>query len=1015
MTRTIRWLHISDFHFQHESYDRDVVTQAFVASLPNLIARHGKIDLIFATGDIANFGRAAEYETATAFFNQILAATHVPKNHLFVIPGNHDIDRKKGKGLARTIRTGEEANEYFDPTDPLPHLETRQSAFGAWFDSYFQGIRSFPLNTSCALPERVSIDGRVIEILAANTAIFCIDDNDHAKLWLGKRSVDAAIAASASADLKIALLHHPFDWLASGEATVVRTAIRDYADVILTGHLHENNVDLISGVSEATLHLAAGALYQTTKWPNTAMICELTGDTLKITPLQYVGSPRPLWTIDPSLFTHTNDYSQSFPIERLRTEAIGVSSSDAPRALTVVKNASARADFEKDLFVTPNQKLLYVEPRLMTRPQEFNSSSKERAERVTLADLVNRESSCIIETRQEYGSTTLARRLAYEFELVSKACIRKDARELPNYRKKLETAIFPDKAAVGGAMTLVLDRFDVEKDEKLLKEIIGAGWFNRIIAIVADHGPQAGSMPDVNDYAGGFEHLYLWAMGRDEIRSLAVTLFDTSDQVFITRIVDKVYSDLLALCIPLTPSNVVMYLKVLFREGEFNPLNRVDILGRYISEILRRPGDVYTDSFNVKNKLDVISAFVHDMYSKASKSFDDRSWHEFMKRYQEDTEFDGVQLLQDLLDSRVIVRVSGRLFLKYSFFFLFFLGRYITARPALMQDFLEHKKYLDVPGIVDVITGLSSDNTAFIIALTKELTGVLHEFSETYIKQDFDPLKGAVWPDNADEEKLWASVSADLEAGPRSIDSIDTIKTSALAEARTSDQEVRYSALRQLEVTLFHLATVLSDALKNADDVRGNLKLAAYEAILRSENVGFQIGCICAPILAKKSYFRWGGVAFFDFDQASKSSEPAEAITNVIISLSECIAIQSAELIGSQKLAGVFKAREKHGKQINFLDVINFNCILNARGQDWFPTLEQMIRKSDKNSFYLSTMLTSLMNFLQNEVATSKDRESAKRLVALIQAKRTFSKQAPGEKAVNKILQIMEKEDRFAS
>src|SRR4051812_45113025 len=104
----ITWLHISDFHVRSgDPYDRDVVLQALVKSVADYHERGRSPDLIFATGDIAHSGKRQEYELAEKFFDDLLRAVGLDKSRLFVIPGNHDVDRDFGVGLARTLDSRE--------------------------------------------------------------------------------------------------------------------------------------------------------------------------------------------------------------------------------------------------------------------------------------------------------------------------------------------------------------------------------------------------------------------------------------------------------------------------------------------------------------------------------------------------------------------------------------------------------------------------------------------------------------------------------------------------------------------------------------------------------------------------------------------------------------------------------------------------------------------------------------------------------------------------------------------
>src|SRR4029077_12483563 len=113
---TVTWLHISDFHFRGgDPYDRDVVLGALVNSVKWFREERGRQpDLIFATGDIAQAGQASEYAAATKFFNDLLAAAGIERRQLFVVPGNHDVDRNIGAALLRTLESREQADQYFN-------------------------------------------------------------------------------------------------------------------------------------------------------------------------------------------------------------------------------------------------------------------------------------------------------------------------------------------------------------------------------------------------------------------------------------------------------------------------------------------------------------------------------------------------------------------------------------------------------------------------------------------------------------------------------------------------------------------------------------------------------------------------------------------------------------------------------------------------------------------------------------------------------------------------------------
>lgn len=158
---------------------------------------------------MAHSGQESEYQAATQFFDALCTAAGVDKRHLYVVPGNHDIDRALGVGLARTMGAREEADAYFGPSVPKPHITQKQRAFQHWYDQHFDGVRTFPKTSTCGPLEVVEIGSLTIGILPVNSALFCQGDDDHAKLWLGRRCLDTAVEElgklGSALKLKIAL------------------------------------------------------------------------------------------------------------------------------------------------------------------------------------------------------------------------------------------------------------------------------------------------------------------------------------------------------------------------------------------------------------------------------------------------------------------------------------------------------------------------------------------------------------------------------------------------------------------------------------------------------------------------------------------------------------------------------------------------------------------------------------------------------------------------------------------
>lgn len=316
----VTWLHISDLHVRSgDSYDRHVVFRALVSSVRRFRERDGRTpDLVFATGDITYSGKPEEYVIATEFLDQLLDAAGLGRQRLYVVPGNHDVDRVVGLQLTRELGSRTAADDYFHPDTPKLHLTQKLRAFLRWHQEYFDGIHAMPENSTCGPAELVQVRGRKLGISPINTALFCQDDTDHERLFVGRRCLDAALEElnRLDADLKIALMHHPLQDLSDLERQHIRAGLVDNLDVVLTGHLHEAGFAAVDLWRGRNLYCAAGATYQTRDWPNTAYYATFDRDHVTIFPIRYEDQPREVWTLDTSLFPYERGYEMTFLVPR---------------------------------------------------------------------------------------------------------------------------------------------------------------------------------------------------------------------------------------------------------------------------------------------------------------------------------------------------------------------------------------------------------------------------------------------------------------------------------------------------------------------------------------------------------------------------------------------------------------------------------------------------------------------------------------------------------------------------
>ena len=310
MPQPIRLLHLSDIHFRADTaWDSDPVLRALRGFIAVQIEAGLDLDLVVITGDLAQAGKAAEYALARTWLESLWSTLSqarpepLPRNRLLLVPGNHDLDRERVGPSVRRIQDALLSEQSQDAIAALLQDEgERQFVLKRHLD-YLDFYGAW-LGAPQALPWwqcTLHLYDQRLHIAGLDSAWMACGDADRGRLLLGRYQINQTVLHpdGEGADWRLALMHHPWDYLAEFDTHEAHQAIHLHRDLVLRGHLHEGEAFRVlpPDPARACLELAAGSVYAGSRHPNAFQWIELRANPKRVR-VQFRALVKGAWTED---------------------------------------------------------------------------------------------------------------------------------------------------------------------------------------------------------------------------------------------------------------------------------------------------------------------------------------------------------------------------------------------------------------------------------------------------------------------------------------------------------------------------------------------------------------------------------------------------------------------------------------------------------------------------------------------------------------------------------------------
>ena len=241
----IKWLHLSDIHFNYKNYNSHSLREDFINRIESLV-QNEPFTHLFISGDILYQNQEADSDTII-FIQKLISIMQISQENVFIVPGNHDHDRTQTDSILDELFKGSKRKDHANIIDNISKISALSlinsfQNYGNVYESLFE--KSY--YTDFDNPHIV-VCTEQFSIIKLNTA--WLDVNSTKKenyLTVGTRHLQIALSAYEeilNKTVNIAIGHHSLDDMTTEDRKKVLDQFeRHNIGIYFCGHRHKPDI-----------------------------------------------------------------------------------------------------------------------------------------------------------------------------------------------------------------------------------------------------------------------------------------------------------------------------------------------------------------------------------------------------------------------------------------------------------------------------------------------------------------------------------------------------------------------------------------------------------------------------------------------------------------------------------------------------------------------------------------------------------------------------------------------------
>lgn len=756
-------LHLSDLHYKgSKAEDQQIVINALKDDINELKDKQ-RIDVLIFSGDLVQAGNDVDHfkGAISDFLDPIVKSTGIEKTQLFVCPGNHDIDRRIVDqedyielGLLKKLRSRSEINEFIDKyidvdikEDGLPEAFSRVKNFykSVWVPFAAEGDVLTPFHHV----RKIEVNGIKIAICTFNSAWRCTgkpENADRGNLIIGERVVDHAIRQTQDVALRIAVFHHPFDWLVESDRTAVEARLHSDFHAFFYGHVHTVNPSLSNYHVGGAIYSQVGCLYHSRDYFNGYSVVELdlAASTATIQAREYTDRLRKFIPATGAL--SGGEVSFEFPFLK------GAGGNNLMALLATVRPEIKRLGDEHVRLATDESVQVDLEQHFICPPlskpksmiSEGVDSQPSADEELVVKDLLDTDQNIILTGSAESGKTSIIHYMALKAATSALTTPRLPLRakfsDFQNSRSPVWKAVRPYAneisdgkitARMVGETPILLFVDEVSLDDspqlELIAKLVGTEKHIKWV-LVADDGKARAQSKEIRDALDQMLEVKIGELTRFNIRNLSAQwLNEGIDSEVANKVFTSVMDHISRSGLPRSGYIVSLMLWTIRKGLSGERINEAVLLENIIEFMLEKMDyrDALRAEFDFASKVAVLqelAIFFRSRTGSVSKNEIVTAVIEYLNR--KGLKYDGGNIVNGLIKCGIFVEIGDTVEFRYRRFQEYFTAGYIRDNRSAYEEAVSSYAWEGYRREMDIYTSRFRSETSLLGEGRKKVDGI---------------------------------------------------------------------------------------------------------------------------------------------------------------------------------------------------------------------------------------------------------------------------------------------------